>query len=75
MYKIYLALNNLQWLICHKTKPNLIQLSYHFYIFEQQSTKDSIKNKTKPNKKYLCHLNFKISMIYATAVFDHSGAF
>ena len=22
MYKEYLALNNLQWLICHKTKPN-----------------------------------------------------
>ena len=23
MYKKYLALNNLRWLICHKTKPNL----------------------------------------------------
>ena len=23
MYKDDLALNNLQWLICHKTKPNL----------------------------------------------------
>ena len=22
MYKEYLALNNLQWLICHKTKPS-----------------------------------------------------
>ena len=22
MYKLDLALNNLQWLICHKTKPN-----------------------------------------------------
>ena len=22
MYKEYLALNNLQWLICHKTQPN-----------------------------------------------------
>ena len=22
MYKKYLALNDLQWLICHKTKPN-----------------------------------------------------
>ena len=22
MYKIDLALNNLQWLMCHKTKPN-----------------------------------------------------
>ena len=25
MYKPDLALNNLQWLICHKTKPNLTQ--------------------------------------------------
>ena len=24
MYKEYLALNNLQWLICHKTQPNQI---------------------------------------------------
>ena len=24
MYKDDLALNNLQWLICHKTKPNQI---------------------------------------------------
>ena len=24
MYKQYLALNNLLWLICHKTKPNQI---------------------------------------------------
>ena len=24
MYKEDLALNNLQWLICHKTKPNQI---------------------------------------------------
>ena len=23
-YKEYLALNNLQWLICHKTQPNQI---------------------------------------------------
>ena len=25
MYKKHLALNNLQWLICHKTKPNQTQ--------------------------------------------------
>ncbi len=24
MYKEHLALNNLQWLICHKTQPNQI---------------------------------------------------
>ena len=26
MYKEDLALNNLQWLICHKTKPNVSNL-------------------------------------------------
>ena len=26
LYKMDLALNNLQWLICHKTKPNQIDL-------------------------------------------------
>ena len=33
MYKEDLALNNLQWLICHKTQTNLsfdLQLSYTF---------------------------------------------
>ena len=28
MYKQDLALNNLQWLICHKTKPNLMYQAY-----------------------------------------------
>ena len=32
MYKEDLALNNLQWLICHKTKPNQTK-SYMFNIF------------------------------------------
>ena len=27
MYKTELSLNNLQWLICHKTKPNHLWLS------------------------------------------------
>ena len=31
MYKDDLALNNLQWLICHKTKPN--QIIYIFNIY------------------------------------------
>ena len=29
MYKEYLALNNLQWLICNKSKPS--QIIYIFY--------------------------------------------
>ena len=30
MYKEDLALNNLEWLIFHKTKPNLIYLIYMY---------------------------------------------
>ena len=34
MYKEDLALNNLQWLICHKIKPNqTIADSHHFFYF------------------------------------------
>ena len=29
MYKEDLALNNLQWLICHKTKPNHTKVDVH----------------------------------------------
>ena len=29
MYKYDLAVNNLQWLICHKTKPNLNSSHVH----------------------------------------------
>ena len=32
MYKLDLALNNLQWLVCHKTKPNL---DYAFSAFSK----------------------------------------
>ena len=32
MYKMDLALNNLQWLMCHKTKPNKISCSQPFSI-------------------------------------------
>ena len=30
VYKEYLALNNLEWLIYHKTNPNLIYLIYMY---------------------------------------------
>ena len=30
MYTEDLALNNLQWLICHKTQPNQIYLTYRY---------------------------------------------
>ena len=32
MYKKDLALNNRQWLICHKTKPNCVQRNDYFWI-------------------------------------------
>ena len=36
MYKEDLALNNLQWLICHKTKPNLdITNNFQTDLFDQ----------------------------------------
>ena len=33
MYKEDLALNNLQWLICHKTQPNLNKKVLIFLIY------------------------------------------
>ena len=32
MYKEDLALNNFQWLICHKTKPNQAKLNKNTYL-------------------------------------------
>ena len=53
MYKEDLALNNLQWLICHKnpTKPNHI---YLIYIYKEDFALNSlqwlISHKTQPNQ-------------------------
>ena len=33
MYKEDLTLNNLQWLICHKTQPNPTQPNYIYLIY------------------------------------------
>ena len=33
MYKKDLALNNQQWLICHKTQPNQIRYIWYIYIY------------------------------------------
>ena len=33
IYKEDVALNNLQWLICHKTKPNLRNLDFYHQGF------------------------------------------
>ena len=37
MYKEDLALNNLQWLICHKTKPNKTNDYYYYLLIESFS--------------------------------------
>ena len=46
--KMDLALNNLQWLICHKTKSNLLELKSK--IRKNKSLLQGLKNKIqKPN--------------------------
>ena len=53
MYKENLALNNLQWLICHKkvTKPNHI---YLIYMYKEDLVFNNLPwlicHKTKPNQ-------------------------
>ena len=56
MYIKNLALNNLQWLICHKTKPNHIYLIYMY-------KKDLALN----NLQWLiCHIT-KLNLIFIRA--------
>ena len=51
MYKEDLALNNLQWLICHKTQPN--QIIYLIYMYKEDLALNNLlwlichKNQTK----------------------------
>ena len=51
MYKLDLALNNLQWLMCHKTKSNHIHL---IYMYKQDLALNNLQwlmcHKTKPNQ-------------------------
>ena len=51
MYKEDLALNNLQWLICHKTKPNHIHL---IYMYKEDLALNNLQwlicHKTQPNQ-------------------------
>ena len=52
MYKEDLALNNLQWLICHKTQPN--QIIYILYMYKEDSALYNLQwfmcHKTQPNQ-------------------------
>ena len=50
MYKEDLALNNLKWLICHKTQPN----KSYIYIYEEDLASNNLQwlicHKIKPNQ-------------------------
>ena len=52
MYKKDLALNNLQWLICHKTQPN--KIIYFIYMYKNDLALNNLQwlicHKTQPNK-------------------------
>ena len=55
MYKEDMALNNLQWLICHKTKPNQTKPNhiYLIYMYKEDlafNLQWLICHKTKPNQ-------------------------
>ena len=60
-YKLFftkdLASNNLQGLICHKTKPNPI---YLIYVYKQDLASNNLQglicHKTKPNPIYLIYM-------------------
>ena len=47
-----LALNNLQWLICHKTQPN--QIIYLIYMYKEDLALNNLQwlicHKTQPNQ-------------------------
>ena len=65
MYKEDLALNNLQWLICHKTKPNPTQSNpiYLIYMYKEDLALNKLQwlicHKTKPNpiKSYIFNIH------------------
>ena len=67
MYKEELALNNLQGLICHKTKPNPI---YLIYMYKEDLALHNLQclicHKTHPNQTH----SFAHSLIIPTVVFD-----
>ena len=52
-----LALNNLQWLICHKTKPNK-QTNIFFFTYAKERKKER-KGKQKERKKEISLNHFR----------------
>ena len=60
MNKNDLALNNLQWLICHKTKPNQTKPIYLMYMYKNDLALNNLQwlicHRTKPNQTYIPNL-------------------
>ena len=60
IYKEDLALNNLQWLICHEIKPNQIIYIYLIYIYKEDLALNNLQwlNAMKPNptKSYIFNI-------------------
>ena len=44
MYKLDLALNDLQWSICHKTKPNQTDIKNFCFILSKRSDFHIVNN-------------------------------
>ena len=64
-----LALNNLQWLICHKTQPN--QTIYLIYMYKKDLALNNqqwlICHKTKPNQNQIVNeTEFKPASLNST---------
>ena len=67
MYKEDLALNNLQWLICHKIKPN--QIIFNIYMYKNDLALNNLqwfgfiayqpilRNNYTKKCKYQCMMN------------------
>ncbi len=55
MYKEDLALNNLQWLICHKTQPN--QTIYLTYMYKEDLALNNLQ-------WLICHKTQRKQIIY-----------
>ena len=49
-----MALNNQQWLICHKTKPNVFRVMIFFYL-RTTLNKHEVRCKNVKTLKFLVH--------------------
>ena len=60
MYKGDLALNNLKWLICHKTQPNQILYIYIFNMYKEDLALNKLQwlicHKLNQTKSYIFNI-------------------